>query len=483
MKNELPQNWIKCFLGDVALVEAGNPAPQGNDYFSIQGPLFVRVHDMGKLNGQKYIRHTKDVLSDKAPASLKKFTKGTVLFTKSGASTLLNQRAILAQDSYVVSHIGTATPSDAVLSEWLYYYLTTVDFAEYAHGANMPSMPLSKAKEIETPIPPLNEQKRIVAKIEELFSELDKGIESLKTAREQLKVYRQAVLKHAFEGKLTADWREKNKDKLETAKQLLAGIPTHRRKNLDDVTEEESANIPELPMGWQYSRLGFFIDGICAGKSFKCDEREPFQDEIGVAKVSAVTWGEYNEHESKTCLDSDKVHPEYFIKSGDFLFSRANTIELVGACVIAKTVTKSIMLSDKTLRINFGDLNPYYFLYYLRSQMGRNEIMERSTGNQESMRNIGQDRIRNIILPVCSPLESTKIVQEIQEKFSIIENMEAMIDVELQKSEALRQSILKKSFSGELVAQDPNDEPANVLLARIRAEKNNQMNVKKRVRK
>ena len=94
---------------------------------------------------------------------------------------------------------------------------------------------------IPLPLPPLNEQHRIVAKIEELFSELDKGVENLEKAREQLKVYRQAVLKHAFEGKLTAQWREENKDQLENPEQLLARIKRERSVRYDQQLEEWKA--------------------------------------------------------------------------------------------------------------------------------------------------------------------------------------------------------------------------------------------------
>jgi type I restriction enzyme S subunit len=129
------------------------------------------------------------------------------------------------------------------------------------------------------------------------------------------------------------------------------------------------------------------------------------------------------------------------------------------------------MLSDKTLRITFGAVDKAYFLQYLRSHTGRNEIMKRSTGNQESMRNIGQDRIRSIIVPVCSKAEMSEIVGRLEKTFMHIEAMEAGITTELQRSEFLRQSILKRAFSGQLVPQDPNDEPASRLLERIRAEK------------
>ncbi|MGR8932459.1 MAG: restriction endonuclease subunit S [Gammaproteobacteria bacterium] len=347
---------------------------------------------------------------------------------------------------------------------------------------------------ISFPIAPLLEQHRIVAKIEALFSELDKGIESFKTAREQLKIYRQALLKNAFSGKLTEQWRAENQGKLESTETLLRRIQTERQqryqqqledwetggkqgskpkapKSLPPLTAKELAELPELPEGWAWLRLGEFIDSIDAGKSFKCDEREPNQDQIGVAKVSAVTWGEYDESESKTCIDPSKINPNYFIEKNDFILSRANTIDLVGACVIAKNVTKQIMLSDKTLRINFKGFNQEYFLQYLRSRLGRKQIMELSTGNQESMRNIGQERIQSIIVPICSVGESDYIVDTLDSTLSQIDQLDQTITTALQQAEALRQAILKKAFSGQLVPQDPNDEPASVLLERIQAEK------------
>ena len=344
------------------------------------------------------------------------------------------------------------------------------------------------------PLPPSNEQHRIVAKIEELFSELDKGIENLKTARAQLKVYRQALLKHAFEGKLTAQWRTENQAKLETADALQKRIQQERAqryqqqladweaagkgsrpkapKPLPPLTAKELAELPELPEGWRWLKLGDFIDSIDAGKSFKCDEREPRANEIGVAKVSAVTWGEYDESESKTCTDISKENEAYVIQRGDFILSRANTIDLVGACVIARKVTKKIMLSDKTLRIKFDGFSQEYFLQYLGSRIGRKQIMLLSTGNQESMRNIGQERIRSITVPICSNVEADAVIEIIAARLSEVDQLDQTLTTALQQAEALRQSILKKAFSGQLVPQDPHDEPATaLLLARIKVER------------
>jgi type I restriction enzyme S subunit len=370
--------------------------------------------------------------------------------------------------------------------------------SDFQTGSTRKRISRGNLSTIEFPIPPLAEQHRIVAKIEELFSELDQGVVSLKAAREQLKVYRQSLLKNAFEGKLTAAWRATHRDQLETAAALQQRIARQREaryqqqlagwqaagqpgpkpkapKTLPPLTSEELAELPELPEGWEWMKLGEFIESIDAGKSFKCDEREPSPTEIGVAKVSAVTWGEYDESESKTCTDTNKENEAYFIRQGDFLLSRANTIDLVGACVIAKRITKKVMLSDKTLRIRFDGFSQDFFLQYLRCRTGRRQIMVLSTGNQESMRNIGQERIRSIAVPICSEAEARALLEELESKLSEADQLDQTLATALQQADALRQSILKKAFCGQLVKQDENDESASALLERIRAEKAGQV--------
>lgn len=162
----------------------------------------------------------------------------------------------------------------------------------------------------------------------------------------------------------------------------------------------DDGKAPQLPTGWMILPLGNFIESIEAGANFKCEERPPHEGEVGVAKVSAVTWGEYDENESKTCHDAARIAPNLLIAPGDFLFSRANTISLVGACVIARRVTRRVMLSDKILRLRLRAVEPAWVLYFLRSAVGRSHIERLATGNQESMRNIGRtgsDRSRCLL--------------------------------------------------------------------------------------
>lgn len=242
------------------------------------------------------------------------------------------------------------------------------------------------------------------------------------------------------------------------------------------VESMHGSELTNLPLGWKLVELGSCIKSIEAGKSFKCEERPPTENEVGVIKISAVTWGSYLEEESKTCLNSALVNERLFIKNGDFLFSRANTIELVGSCMIAKGVTKKIMLSDKVLRFNFDGVIPDYVLYFLRSRIGRKQIEELSTGNQESMRNIGQQRIKNIRIPLPSISVQKCIVAKIEELFSELDNGIAALKTAREQLKVYHQAILKHAFEGKLTAQWREEnkdklEAPEQLLARIQQER------------
>lgn len=500
MSFDLPKNWVYGLLGDVCEILDSKRIPinasernkriENKDEKSLF-PYFGATGEVGKIDDYIFDGTYLLIGEDGAP-----------FFDKS------KEISFIVNGKFWVNNHAHILDSDFINLKFLSYFLNQFDFSDYVSGTTRLKLPQSTMKKIPVKIPPINEQNRIVEKIETLFSEIDAGVESLSKAKIQLERYRQSLLKHAFEGKLTAQWRaefeSKNGKPLPTADELIEQIQTARQTHYDKQIKEWELAVKawenngkngkkptkpsddlriintnvdskveiNVPKEWKLISLGNLIEKIFAGKSFKCEEREPNFDEIGVAKVSAVTWGEYREYESKTCKNESLVNEDFFIKENDFILSRANTIDLVGNCVIVEAVTKNIMLSDKTLRLDFiNEESKKFILYFLRSFFGRREIMERSTGNQESMRNISQTSISNIVIPYCSLGEQNQIIEILDSKLSEVEKSVSEISIQLEKAKLLKSAILHKAFQGKLVPQDPTDLPASQLLDQIKAER------------
>jgi type I restriction enzyme S subunit len=208
-------------------------------------------------------------------------------------------------------------------------------------------------------------------------------------------------------------------------------------------------------------------------------ETPPQNDEYGIIKISAVTWGIFDENESKTLPNRNLFIEDRRVNAGDFLISRANTIELLGNPVIVEKVTKNLMLSDKVLRLVMDDKNKRWLSLFLRSSVGRYEIESRSTGNQLSMRNIGQSSLLDIDLPKPSDKEQEEIVRRVDQFFAFADQIEQRVNDAKARVDKLTQSILAKAFRGELTADWRAEHPelisgensAEALLAKIQAAK------------
>ncbi|MFB2969553.1 restriction endonuclease subunit S [Aerosakkonema sp. BLCC-F183] len=502
---ELPKGWVWVKLEDISIKitdgahKTPTYLPSGIPFLSVKDIYDKKIH-FAKCKYISQEEHLK--LIDRCNPE-----PFDILITKSGT---IGRTAVVKTDKKFSLFVSVALIkpfhqylSSDFLSFALDNYIDNIDIQKTIKAGVIKNFHIEDIKEVLVPLPPLLEQYRIVAKIEELFTELDAGVELLKKLKAKLKRYRQAVLKAAVEGNLTKEWREANQGKLEPASILCDRILKQRREKWEaeqlakmkaqgktpkddswklkykEPIAPDTSDLPELPDGWCWASLDTVLFDIKAGKSFKCEnENPPSPEAVGVIKVSAVTWGEFNELESKTCTEQSRINPELFVREGDFLFSRANTIELVGACVIAKKVNLRVMLSDKILRFYFVELSSKWILFTLRSRQGRNDIERLSTGNQESMRNIGQDRIRCIRIPIAPLQEMEQIINEVERHLSVIDQLEKTINSNLKRAEKLRQSILKQAFEGKLVPQDPNDEPAEKLLERIKAEKAKQTTTK-----
>jgi type I restriction enzyme S subunit len=282
------------------------------------------------------------------------------------------------------------------------------------------------------PIPPLAEQHRIVAKIEELFSELDQGVASLKTAREQLKVYRQSLLKIAFDGKLTAAvaWREK-------------------------------------PLG---QLLGFLTSGSRGWAAYYASSGDLFVRAQNI------------KHD---CLELDDVAFVSLPDKAEGLRTRVQQGDLL-ITITGANVTKAALVKDELgtafvsqhvalCRPTTEILPDYLYWFIVAEAAGRKQLTEMAYGAGKPGLNL--ENIRSVQVPLPSLSEQQEIVELIQSKLSEADQLDQTLATALQQAEALRQSILKKAFCGQLVNQDKNDEPATALLERIRAEKPDGMKV------
>ena len=308
-----------------------------------------------------------------------------------------------------------------------FYFLHCIKLPDKGYARHFQFLEKSKI-----PLPPLPEQHRIVAKIEALFSSLDKGIENLKTARQQLKVYRQAVLKWAFEGRLT-------------------------NKNIKE---------GELPEGWKPVKL----DDVCVSVEYGSAAKSKKEGRVPVLRMGNIQGGKF-EWSDLVFTDDEFEINKYLLKRNDVLFNRTNSPEWVGKTAIYKSERPAIF-AGYLIRINRIEslIDAAYLTYYLNSPMAKEYGNSVKTFGVNQA-NINGAKLKTYPLPLPILLEQHAIVAEIDSRLSVCDKIEEGIAQSLKQAEVLRQSILKKAFEGRLVLQDPSDEPASKLLERIKAQK------------
>jgi type I restriction enzyme S subunit len=266
--------------------------------------------------------------------------------------------------------------------------------------------------ELIVPLAPLNEQLRIVTKIDELFSELDKGVESLRTVRDQLQVYRQAVLKHAFEGKLTAGWRDENKDKLETADQLLKRIRKEReiryKRQLEEwedalrnwetqgratnkpakpqippliarLSHTATADLPTLPPSWLWLRLEHVSD--ISGGLTKNQKRNNLPKRMKYLRVANVYADDVLTDEVYDIGVTDEEARKVALEPGDLLIVEGNgSVDQIGRVAMWGGEISDCGHQNHLIRARLAtNSNPRFFLQFMLSPLGRDLIMKEAS--------------------------------------------------------------------------------------------------------
>lgn len=223
--------------------------------------------------------------------------------------------------------------------------------------------------EIPVPVPPLGEQKKIVA----ILSSVGDAIEATQAVIDQLAVVKKAMM----------------------AELLTRGLPGRHKKF-------KMTEIGEVPEAWEVEPLERLLTSIDAGWSPLCDPRPAAEHEWGVLKVSAVSWGEFRAEENKRLPDGLVPRPHAEVRAGDLLLSRANTPELVGRCVLVAETRPKLMMSDKLLRLRVHDERACagFVRSALETPYSRQQIQDGATGSSRSMRNISQEKLRALLVPL-----------------------------------------------------------------------------------
>jgi type I restriction enzyme S subunit len=508
---ELPKGWIWARLDDISEALGGFAFKSQN--YSEQGFQIIKIGNIkpGKLNLKdnktfidkvdssildRYLLKSDDILITLTGTRFKR-DYGFVTIVKNENKLLLNQR---------VARLRFYPPLYPV---YFCYSLQSEPFRDNffqneTGNVGQGNVSMGAIKEEFIPLPPLAEQYRIVAKIEELFTQLDAGVELLKKVKAKLKRYRQTVLKAAVEGDLTKEWRTAHQGELEPASVLLERILKQRREKWEaeqlakmkaqgktpkddswklkykEPVPPDTSDLPDLPDGWCWVRAEQVCDFITKGTTPQAEKLYSDSGDIPFIKVYNLTFnGSLDFSINPTFIDLD-THLQELARSK--VFPNDVLMNIVGP-PLGKVSVVPELYSEWNMNQAIAVFRPmpsYNRMFLAFSLMTENILFwaksrAKATAGQF---NLTLEICRDLPLPISSQLEQNYIVEQLELTFSIIDQLEKTVDTNIKRAEKLRQSILKQAFTGQLVPQEPNDEPAEKLLERIKAEKAKQVTTK-----
>lgn len=418
-------------LQDCATIIAGQ-SPESKYYNSTgEGiPFFQGKADFGELypkvrvycsSPTKIAQYNDILLSVRAPVGPTNLSPGTVCIGRG---------------------LAAIRPDDSLDLKYLLYYFRYFETQLSAKGTGTTFKAINQKliKNLEIPIPPLNEQSRVVAHIEELFSELDKAVDTLKTTKEQLAVYRQAVLKSAFEGKYTIDWRKSNDCSVDNDYLKI-------KKNnqiFKDTSGDENELILKIPNTWMKVRFGEIFD-VEVGATPSRQHKEYWNGKIAWVSSGEVRFESIN-----------RTH-EMITQHG--LNNSSTNLQPIGTVLLAmigegKTRGQAAILNipaahnqnTAAILVSRTPCQPKYVYYFLQL----NYENTRRVGSGNNQKALNKERVRAIRFPFAPVEEQVAIVKEIDERLSVCDSIEKTVDAALAQADAMRQSILKQAFERTL---------------------------------
>ena len=466
---ELPKGWVWTTIGEVTQpIEKVMPKENPDTQFTYL--------DISSIDNQlNKVVEPKIYYGSEAPSRARQLVRAhDVLF--STVRTYLKNIALVSEiyDGQIASTGFSVLRGESGISpKYLFYYSLTDQFinplSELQRGTSYPAVRDSDVRAQPIPLSPLPEQQRIVAKIEELFTQLDAGVAALEKAKAQLRRYRQAVLKAAVEGELTREWREAHRGELEPASVLLKRIKEERKQQATRKYKElhsvDASDLPDLPGGWVWAKIGEITEVIRGASPRPKGDPRYFGGSIPWIKISDISKekGRYLSRTKETVTEEGAKKSRY-LKAGTLILSNSGTVCVPKILTVDGCIHDGfVAFPDLTEDVDI--LHLYYYFEYIRPRI----IQENRQGVTQV--NLNTNIVRDISISLPPLAEQKRIVEQIEMRLSVADEMEKAVEQSLKRAERLRQSILKRAFEGRLVPQDPSDEPASVLLECIKAEK------------
>jgi type I restriction enzyme, S subunit len=463
---ELPWGWEAAKIADVADVN-----PQFDADLSSGVPVsFIPMASVEAETGIVDLSQTK-LFGELRSKSYRHFREGDVLFAKI-TPCMENGKAAVARGltngrGFGSTEFHVLRPCSGFNPDYLLYYLLQKtlrrDAARNMKGtAGQLRVPAEYLREYPIPVPPSEEQARIVAAIDEQFSRLDAGVAALERVRQNLKRMRAAVLQAAVTGRLTAGSSSSNE-----ASTLVTQLRLERSfAPMRTVLPASFQRAPQFPKTWEVVSLSDLAASIDYGTSEKTHSEV---NGVPVLRMGNIGWGDIS-YSNLKYLEPERLDSRLLLAPCDLLFNRTNSAELVGKTAVFHGYTGKISFASYLIRVRpLPSANMDWVSLVLNSSLGR-EYMAAVRNQQVGQANVNGSKLAAAPIPLPPESEQEQIVAESQRLFSLLDALTASLTAFERDKNTLRSSILSTAFSGQLVPQNPNDESARVLLERIAAE-------------
>jgi len=455
VRDSVPPHWVRATIADTGSYVNG-VAFKASDWHEDGLPI-IRIQNLTDPD-KPFNRTRKDVRAES------RVYNGDILVSWSATLDAFCWKrgpAVLNQ------HIFKVFPNRDVVRDDFLFYLLKEAIAEmaqsaHAHGSTMKHINRGPFLAHEVFIPPLDEQKQIVDEIETQLARLDDAVAALQRARTRLKRYRASVLKAACEGRLVPTEaelaRQEGRD-YEPASVLLDRIRAAReasgnekRRKSEKTQSLDASDLPELPDGWMWTTLGDVISEGPQNGLYK--PASEYGEGMPILRID-----DFQDYFVRTRSDlrrvyvNDQEERSYSLHPGDLVVNRVNSAPQLGKSLVVPEALCPAVFESNMMRARLSEcINPHWVGAYLRSTDGRSQLTKNAKWavNQAS---INQKDVGSTPLPFPPLPEQERIVDDLDRRMSVIENMEAMVEINLKRTEALRQSILRKAFSGQLVQQ------------------------------